>query len=88
MNEPLRASDISELTFDSINEKSATIKITQRKTGKPLTLPLLDDVKEALHDYLENARPMQDDSHIFLKARGKGSMASGCALYLTHHSES
>ncbi len=71
----LRASDISELTFDSINEKSATIKITQRKTGKPLTLPLLDDVKEALHDYLENARPMQDDSHIFLKARGKGSMS-------------
>lgn len=71
----LRASDISELTFDSINEKSATIKITQRKTGVPLTLPLLDDVKEALRDYLDNARPMQDDSHIFLKARGKGPMS-------------
>lgn len=71
----LRASDIAGLTFDSINEISATVKVTQRKTGEPLTLPLLDEVKEALHDYLDNARPAQDDCHIFLKARGKGPMS-------------
>ena len=67
----LRASDIAGLTFDSINEISATVKVTQRKTGEPL----LDEVKEALHDYLDNARPAQDDCHIFLKARGKGPMS-------------
>lgn len=71
----LRASDIAGLTFDSINEISATVKVTQRKTGEPLTLPLLDEVKEALHDYLDNARPAQDDCHIFLKTRGKGPMS-------------
>lgn len=71
----LRASDIAGLTFDSINESSATVRVTQRKTGEPLTLPLLDEVKEALHDYIDNARPAQDDCHIFLKARGKGPMS-------------
>lgn len=71
----LRASDIAGLTFGSINESSATVKVTQRKTGEPLTLPLLDEVKEALRDYIDNARPAQDDCHIFLKARGKGPMS-------------
>lgn len=48
---------------------------TQRKTGEPLTLPLLGEVKEALHDYLDNVRPAQDDCHIFLKVCGKGPMS-------------
>ena len=70
----LRASDIAALTFDSINENSATIKVTQQKTKTSLTLPLLDEISEALHDYIDNARPSQDDCHIFMKVRGNGHL--------------
>lgn len=72
----VRASDIAALTFDSINENTATIKITQQKTKTSLTLPLLDEISEALHDYIDNARPSQDDSHIFMKVRGNGHLES------------
>lgn len=63
----LRASDIAGLTFDSIMMHEGKIKIKrQQKTKAPLTLPLLDDVWEAIDDYIYHARQKSDDARIFL----------------------
>ena len=68
----LRASDISGLTTKNFNVSKGTIEIVQQKTKVPLSLPLLNEVKDAVFDYIDNARPKSDDNHIFLNLRGHG----------------
>lgn len=53
----LRASDVTGLKFGDINWDSNTITRRQYKTGRVITLPLLNDVGEAIIDYILNARP-------------------------------
>ena len=65
----LRASDIRGLRLDDIHWPEGRIKIVQSKTRQPLTLPLEDDVAEALIDYLQHARPTTDYREVFLKSR-------------------
>lgn len=63
----IRASDIAGLTFDSIMIQEGKIRIKrQQKTKTPLTLPLLDEVLEAISDYIYHARQESDDEHVFL----------------------
>ena len=45
------------------------IKILQLKTSETVVLPLTKDVGEALKDYILNARPKVENSHIFIKLR-------------------
>ena len=53
--------------------RSGKFAFNQQKTGKPLTLPLLDEVKYPLLDYIKNARPeSRDADYIF---------ATACAPY-------
>jgi len=63
----LRASDICNLSFPEIRWELNTIEIIQRKTKEPLVLPLLDDVGEALVDYLKFGRPPSELPFIFLR---------------------
>ena len=56
----LRISDIISLSFSNIDWNAGIINITQQKTRKLLTLPLIDNVKLPLLDYLKNARPNVD----------------------------
>ena len=63
----LRASDICALSFSEIRWELNTIEIIQRKTKEPLVLPLLNDVGEALIDYLKYGRPPSDLPFIFLR---------------------
>ena len=66
----IRASDIAALRFENINWNIGTLSFTQFKTGDPLTLPLLDEVKYPLADYIKNARPdSPDPEHVFIKRR-------------------
>lgn len=66
----IRASDVAALRFENINWNKSTLSFTQFKTGQPLTLPLLDEVKFPLIDYIKNARPdSPDTAHIFIKRR-------------------
>jgi site-specific recombinase XerD len=67
-----RASDISNLSVQNFNMVKGTIEIVQQKTKNPLVLPLLDEVKAAVFDYIDNARPQSDDNHIFLNLHGYG----------------
>lgn len=63
----IRASDIAGLTFNSFMIQEGKIRIKrQQKTKIPLTLPLLDEVLEAISDYVSHARQESDDEHIFL----------------------
>jgi site-specific recombinase XerD len=62
----MRIGDILALRFENIDQSVNAIRITQQKTRKPLTLPLIDEVKYPLLDYLKNARPDVDDPHILI----------------------
>ena len=57
----LRASDIVNLKFKNINWETNTISIIQEKTKHDLTLPLVDEVKYSLLDYIKNARNVSLD---------------------------
>jgi len=71
----LRASDIAEMTFACLHEPTSTIRIIQEKTKCPLTLPLLDEIKIALSEYINDARPVSHDDHIFLNMTGFGAVS-------------
>ncbi|MBE4720587.1 tyrosine-type recombinase/integrase [Pseudarthrobacter sp. AB1] len=66
----LRAADIAGLRFSNLRWEQDAIEIVQQKTGRVLALPLLNDVGEAVIDYLRNARPHSDSEHVFLKLNG------------------
>ena len=63
----LRAGDIRTLKLDDLHWENSTIEITQSKTGMPLSLPLTNEVGEALIDYLKSGRPQTTYREVFLK---------------------
>lgn len=65
----MRASDISALEFSNIKWSENTISIVQKKTGKPLQLPLPTDVGESIIDYLQRGRPISPKKSVFLSPR-------------------
>ena len=65
----LRPGDLRALTLDNLDWDAAVLRITQSKTGRPLRLPLTEEVGEALIDYLRNGRPPSTDREVFLRLR-------------------
>lgn len=64
----MRSGDIARLTFDEIDFERNSINLVQQKTLQPLKLPLLPEIKEAIMNYIKNARPtVNDECHIFLR---------------------
>lgn len=64
----LRGCDISALTLDCFDWEHDLIRITQAKTGQPLTLPLRAVVGNAVFEYLLNGRPKSREPYVFLTA--------------------
>lgn len=64
----MRSSDIRNLTFKEIDWDNNTINLTQYKTRKELTLPLLAEVGDAIIDYVKYGRPVSKSKTIFLSA--------------------
>ena len=64
----LRSCDIAALTFEDVDFDNNTIHIIQEKTGRPQVLPLLPEIKDAILDYIETARPKSASDCIFLTA--------------------
>ena len=62
----LRNSDIIHLKYNNILWNQNKIELLQYKTKKLLELPLTDNVKYAILDYLKNARPNIESPYIFL----------------------
>lgn len=63
----LRASDICGMTFSNIKWEQNLIILIQQKTKKLIELPLLDDIGNAIVDYLKYGRPSSQLSNVFLK---------------------
>ena len=62
----LRISDIIDLKLSDINWNLKTINIVQQKTQTTLILPLIDEVKYPLLDYLKNVRKNVNNDYIFI----------------------
>lgn len=65
----MRASDIRKLRLDDIHWRDDRIEFCQSKTGKPVALPLLPEVAEALVDYLRGGRPSTRSRNVFVRHR-------------------
>lgn len=65
----LRPCDIRQLSLDHIQWRRARLEIRQAKTGRPLVLPLLADVADALTAYLRQGRPASSSRAIFVRHR-------------------
>ena len=65
----LRASDIAQLQFSNLDWERNEIRLTQYKTGNPISLPLLSDVGNAIIDYLKYGRFKSESQHVFISSR-------------------
>jgi integrase len=74
----LRISDLRRLELGDLDWRAKQITIVQHKTGRPLTLPLLDDVGWAIIDYVRSGRPESACPKVFIKHRHPFD-AFGCA---------
>ena len=78
----LRCGDVVRLKFGDVDWAAGRIALIQDKTGGPLSLPLIDEGKFPLLDYVKNARPESDDQHVLLKSRPPyGPYPDGRALH-------
>jgi site-specific recombinase XerD len=64
----LRASDIVNLEFSNMDWDNKSIRLYQLKTGRPIELPLLSDVGDAIIDYILHGRPSTEIKKIFVTA--------------------
>jgi site-specific recombinase XerD len=65
----LRVSDIRNLTLDQIDWEVETISFVQSKTQRHLTLPLSNEVGNALIDYIKFGRPKTPYRQVFLRLK-------------------
>lgn len=64
----MRIGDVIDLRIGDIDWEAGTITKIQHKTGNPLCLPIVDEVKDALLDYIDGARPETVDDHLVIRA--------------------
>lgn len=77
----LRRSDITGLLLESLDFTKDTIQIIQVKTGNPLNLPMTNEVKLALQDYVENGRPTSEEPYVFLRVKAPYVKLGSHCLY-------
>ena len=84
----LRISDLRHLDLGDLDWRAKTLTIIQHKTGRPLSLPLLDDVGWAVIDYVRHGRPETACAKVFIKHRhpfgafgGSSSVATRLSRY-------
>ena len=65
----LRTSEVVALTVDDIQWRERTIRVTRSKIGRPLLLPLTEEVGAAVIDYLQHGRPALARREVFLRVR-------------------
>jgi site-specific recombinase XerD len=63
----LRCIDVKHLAFSNFNWNDKYLEFIQSKTGRPMRLPLLNDIGWAVIDYLKNGRPVSDSPYVFLR---------------------
>lgn len=63
----MRIGDVVDLRLGDIDWATGRISKAQCKTGRTLSLPLIEPVEEALKDYLDNGRPECADDHVIVR---------------------
>ena len=63
----MRSGDIAKLSLCELDFSHDAISIIQQKNGETLNLPMLSEVREALTDYINNARPRVASTLVFLR---------------------
>lgn len=81
----LRQSDIRLLRFENVSFDHARINLIQYKTSVALQLSLLDEVAEALHDYIDNGREESSEPYIFLNGYGKSLTNNAVSHIVSRH---
>lgn len=79
----MRAGDVIRLRFSDIDWNRGLIRFNQHKTGDLQILPLLDEIRYPLIDYIKNARYQNSDTeHIFITLHAPHkAYADGGVLY-------
>ena len=79
----LRANEVVQLTLDDIDWRAGELLI-RGKGARVDRLPLLQDVGQALADYLKNARPVCSSRRMFIQCRAplEGFARPGCVSNL------
>ena len=68
----LRASDIVNLKISDFRWQNQTVSFIQKKTGKPITIPIPADVGNSIYKYILEGRPqsgIQGDGYVFIRHR-------------------
>jgi integrase/recombinase XerD len=65
----LRICDLRQLELGDLDWRARTLTIVQRKTGRPLSLPLPGDVGWAITGYVRHGRPETACAKVFVKHR-------------------
>lgn len=65
----MRAGDIRKLRMENIGWETNKIEYIQEKTKNTICLPLTENIKYALLDYLKNSRPKSSLQDIFVRHR-------------------
>jgi integrase/recombinase XerD len=76
----MRACDVVALTLDDIHWRAGLIRIRQSKTGKPLDLPLTDEVGAAIQDYLKRVPRNGVYRQVFLRIKAPGGALKPTAV--------
>lgn len=78
----LRDIDICNLRFSQIDWQSDQIVLEQEKTGITLCLPLLEDVGNAIMDYIMNERPATTDKYPYVFVRMQAPYKKLRSMYM------
>lgn len=78
----LRPIDIVRLRLGDVDWRQGKVTVVQHKTGRVVMLPLLQEVGDAIVDYLFHGRPINSaQEHVFLRAQAPFVALSASDLY-------
>lgn len=77
----IRSGDICRLKLSDIHWERSTIEFIQYKTGVFNQLPLLENIRFALIDYLRSARPSCDSALLFVGIKNNYGMLSSSQMH-------
>ena len=76
----LRLSDITGLRYCNIDWTNSRIVLLQQKTGKKVVLPLLEEVGNAIIEYLKFGRPDVNEPYVFITAMAPYGKITGAGI--------
>ena len=81
----LRSQEVSRLCLEDIRWRASEIRLTQTKGRREHVLPLLEEVGEAISEYLVYGRPSTNIPNVFLKHRAPQGPISSAGKIVRKH---